>query len=125
MTDKIGARAHDYRASGHPLGICLIQVSSFPDSRSRIQGLLRVGRHNDKCWRIQKEGIANIDAEVNSERSGKLFAAVAALEKQQIKQKKKEESSNGESSKKIKENKSEIESISEVPAQESQQNAAE
>ena len=36
MTDKSGARGHDYRAPTCHLGICLLIASPFPDERTRV-----------------------------------------------------------------------------------------
>ena len=55
MTDQFGTRGHDYRAPKSKLGICLVIASMFPDRRSRVQALLRVGRHTDNCVRVQSK----------------------------------------------------------------------
>jgi hypothetical protein len=53
MTHGKGDRGENYRAPGHPLGIALLIVATFPDARTRIQTLWRVERFNDKATRIQ------------------------------------------------------------------------
>jgi hypothetical protein len=53
MTIGKGDRGENYRAPGHPLGIALLIVATFPDARTRIQTLWRVERFNDKATRIQ------------------------------------------------------------------------
>lgn len=52
LTDEKGMRGHDYRNPGQFKGITLIIGASFNDKRDRIQGLMRVGRHGDDCYRI-------------------------------------------------------------------------
>ena len=79
MTDKFGARGHDYRAPKCPLGICLIIASPFPDERTRVQALLRVGRHTDKCLRVQSTAVKTIDDKANIERKANIFKAVNAI----------------------------------------------
>jgi hypothetical protein len=32
----LGDRGEDYRAPGHPLGICMLIAGTFPDARTRI-----------------------------------------------------------------------------------------
>jgi hypothetical protein len=73
MTDEHGARGHDYRAPMCAKGICLVIASAFPDRRSRVQGLLRVGRHKDKCVRVQVRAAPEIDAKKLGERKAKLY----------------------------------------------------
>jgi hypothetical protein len=52
-------RGHDYRA---PLtGITQLIGKSFTHARDSDQGLKRVGRFNDKCWRILVGGFSLID----------------------------------------------------------------
>ena len=81
MTDKYGARAHDYRAPNCKHGILLIVASSFPDERTRLQALLRVGRHNDNCTRVQVNGVKDIDGNANIDRLVKLRKAVELVKK--------------------------------------------
>ena len=61
INEEYGIRGLDYRSETNRLGICLLVVSPFSDRRSRIQGLNRVGRYNEKCFRIQNEKAALID----------------------------------------------------------------
>lgn len=53
MTFEKGDRGENYRAPGHALGIALLILATFPDARTRIQTLWRVGRYKDECVRIQ------------------------------------------------------------------------
>ena len=81
MTDEFGTRGHDYRATESKPGICLVIASSFPDRRSRVQALLRVGRHTDTCYRVQSRYAKEIDVVQNGQRKALLYAAIKALEK--------------------------------------------
>ena len=65
----------------------MIIGGSFGDRRSRVQGLLRVGRFTDKCCRIQDTTYPEIDQEVNARRKGKIAATLKALEKLVLKTK--------------------------------------
>ena len=61
ITSGMGDRGEDFRAPGHSLGIALVILGTFADTRSRIQTLSRVGRYNDNCSRIQDESFAIVD----------------------------------------------------------------
>ena len=52
ISDDYGTRGLNFRASNSNLGICMIIGGSFSCRRHRVQGLMRVGRFNDKCYRI-------------------------------------------------------------------------
>jgi hypothetical protein len=59
----------------------MIIGGSFGDRRSRVQGLLRVGRFTDKCCRIQDTTYPEIDQGINAKRKGKIAATLLNLEK--------------------------------------------
>jgi hypothetical protein len=61
LNEEYGIRGLDYRAESNPLGICLVICSPFSDLRTRIQGLMRVGRNGDACVRIQNTEAEEID----------------------------------------------------------------
>lgn len=52
-------RGIDYRAP--QTGITLLIGKSFINAREADQGLKRVGRHKDACWRFAIEGIPLVD----------------------------------------------------------------
>ena len=66
ISNDYGTRGINFRAPNSQLGICMIVGGSFGDRRSRVQGLLRVGRYTDKCHRIQDKAYPEIDAGVNA-----------------------------------------------------------
>ena len=61
--DDYGMRGLNYRAPRNELGICMIICNAFPNTRLRIQGLMRVGRYSDNCYRIQNDTENDIDEE--------------------------------------------------------------
>ena len=71
--DKYGMRGIDYRSS---CGITLVIASSFGDRRERLQGLCRVGRMGDKCYRIQDKDLTDetvIDKIENTKRKANMY----------------------------------------------------
>ena len=66
INEEYGIRGLDYRSARNSLGICMLIVSPFSDRRSRIQGLKRVGRYDDACYRIQNEKVPLIDEKLSS-----------------------------------------------------------
>ena len=75
INSKYGGRGVNYRAPDHTHGITMIIGGAFPDERTRIQTLLRVGRFGDNCERIQDELVQDIDIQVNGDRMGKIMKA--------------------------------------------------
>ena len=61
INEQYGVRGLDYRSYENSLGICMIIASPFSDMRTRIQGLMRVGRYNEDCYRIQDRSVTDID----------------------------------------------------------------
>ena len=53
INDEYGGRGLNFRAEGHPHGITMLILGTFPDRISRHQTLWRVGRYGDKCTRIR------------------------------------------------------------------------
>ena len=74
LAGEKGMRGYDYRSPGaHSLnGIALIICAPFSDVRDRIQGLLRVGRQGDGCYRLQDTTVQLVDTKENAIRKGKL-----------------------------------------------------
>lgn len=53
LTDENeGVRGLNYRAPNHSLGVCELILSPFSNTRIRHQGMARVGRNGDDCYRI-------------------------------------------------------------------------
>jgi hypothetical protein len=50
--DKYGMRGLDYRATKNLHGVCLLVCSPFSNKMNRKQGLMRVGRYGDPCYRV-------------------------------------------------------------------------
>ena len=77
--DKYGMRGVDYRSQ---CGITLVIAAPFGDHRERLQGLFRVGRMGDRCYRIQDIDLDDetvIDKIENSKRKGKMHEAVTKV----------------------------------------------
>ena len=72
VSEEYGVRGLDYRSYENSLGICMIIASPFSDQRTRIQGLMRVGRYNEQCLRIQDSLVGTIDLEANCLRKGRI-----------------------------------------------------
>ena len=72
-------RGVNYRAPGHPFGILLIVLSPFTDSRARTQGLMRVGRFDDACYRIQNGLVDDTDRLGDATRKGNIEREVETL----------------------------------------------
>ena len=89
MDENFGPRGVDFRAPKPSLGITLIIGGSFPDQRSYVQALMRVGRFNDECLRIQDTTFEAVDRIKNAERKGKIASLSDNVDKH-ISQKKQE-----------------------------------
>ena len=77
-------RGYDYRCpNSTPVqSVVLIIGSPFVDKRDRIQGLMRVGRHGDLCYRIQAKGVKEVDNLKNAERKGNLSKAITQVKEE-------------------------------------------
>ena len=62
-------------------GIVLFIAAPFGDVRERLQGLLRVGRRGDKCFRIQDTSVKEIDDTISITRQRKMYAAMEEVVK--------------------------------------------
>ena len=79
INEENGMRGIDYRSANNRLGICMLIVSPFSDRRSRIQGLNRVGRYTDACYRIQNEKALHIDEYKSVANKAKIAAALKKI----------------------------------------------
>lgn len=61
VNEDYGIRGLDFRAPNNAGGICLIICSAFSKKRARNQALMRVGRFNDACIRIQDSTVDDVD----------------------------------------------------------------
>ena len=86
MNEDYGIRGLDYGSPWNKLGICLLVLSAFSDRRSRIQGLNRVGRYKEACFRIQNSKANLIDVSKSIARTAKTASDLekALKRKQQL-----------------------------------------
>ena len=71
MIDKnFGGRGYNFRAKDNPNGITMFILGSFPDRRTEVQTLMRVGRFGDQCTRIRDTKFERIDNNENAKRKG-------------------------------------------------------
>jgi len=81
VNDEYGMRGVDYRSPFPSAGICLIIGAKFGDKREEIQGLCRVGRMGDKCWRIFDTDLGDsIDSKENAARKARLYQGLEKIE---------------------------------------------
>ena len=79
INEENGMRGIDYRSANNRLGSCMLVVSPFSDRRSRIQGLNRVGRYDDACYRIQNEKAQLINEMKSVANKAKIAAALKKI----------------------------------------------
>ena len=61
INSNFGGRGLNFRARDNKAGITMLIFGTFPDKRTRIQTLFRVGRFGDGCTRIHDSTFDDVD----------------------------------------------------------------
>ena len=84
INDKFGGRGLNFRAPNNAFGITMLILGTFPDSTSRSQTLMRVGRFSDKCTRIRDSKFPEINEEETVKRRGLIHKALLRIENDRV-----------------------------------------
>jgi len=85
INDQYGGRGLNFRAQNNPHGITLLILGPFLDEKTMKQVLQRVGRWNDKCFRVRDCTCELFDAQKNAERKGEIEKFLTKLREQKFK----------------------------------------